>query len=67
MKAGDLVKHYRADWFGIITRVKRFRDPPAGMQHVELIWLDNKDRRAMLGTPVKDTIASSLLLMVSEA
>ena len=63
MKPGDLVKHYRADWFGIITRVKRFRDPPAGLQHVELIWLDNN----ILAAPVKDTIASSLLLMVNEA
>ncbi len=67
MKPGDLVKHYRAPWFGIITRVKRFTDPPAGIQHVELIWLDNNGRSAILGTPVKDTIASSLLLMVNEA
>ena len=62
MKRGDLVKHYRAPWFGIITRVKRFTDPPAGVQHVELIWLDYE--RSQGG---KDTIASSLLLMVSEA
>ena len=67
MKPGDLVKHCNAPWFGIITRVKRFTDPPAGIQHVELIWLDNNGRSAILGTPVKDTIASSLLLMVSEA
>ena len=67
MKAGDLVKHYRAPWFGIITRVKRFTDPPAGVQHVELIWLDNEDRRHVLGTPVRDVVASSLLLMVNEA
>ena len=63
MKPGDLVKHCNAPWFGIITRVKRFTDPPAGIQHVELIWLDNN----ILAAPVKDTIASSLLLMVSEA
>ena len=67
MKPGDLVKHCNAPWFGIITRVKRFTDPPAGIQHVELIWLDNNGRSAILGTPVKDTIASSLLLMVSES
>ena len=67
MKPGDLVKHYNAPWYGVITRVKRLTDFPSGVQHVELIWLDNKDRSAILGTPVKDTIASSLLLMVSEA
>ena len=61
MKSGDLVKHCNAPWYGIITRVKRFKDPPAGLQHVELIWL---------GPVVSDgidTIASSLLLMVSES
>jgi len=67
MKPGDLVKHYNAPWYGIITRVKRFTDPPAGLQHVELIWLDNEDRRHVLGTPARDVVASSLLLMVSEA
>ena len=67
MKPGDLVKHCNAPWFGIITRVKRFTDPPAGIQHVELIWLDNNGRSAILGTPVKDTIASSLLLLINEA
>ena len=67
MKRGDLVKHCNAPWYGVITRVKRFKDPPAGLQHVELIWLDNKDRSATMGTPVKDKVASSLLLMVSEA
>lgn len=63
MKVGDLVKHCKAPWFGIVTRVKRCADPPAGIQHVELIWLDNNER----GAPTKDTIASSLLQMVSEA
>ena len=67
MKKGDLVKHCNAPWYGIITRVKRFTDPPAGVQHVELIWLDNEERRHVLGTPVRDVVASSLLLMVSEA
>ena len=67
MKPGDLVKHCNAPWYGIITRVKRFTDPPAGLQHVELIWLDDKDRRHVLGTPARDVVASSLLLMVSEA
>ena len=63
MKKGDLVKHCNAPWFGVITRVKRFKDPPAGIQHVELIWLDpgNSDFNGI------DTIASSLLLMVSES
>ena len=64
MKPGDLVKHYRAPWFGIITRVKRFTDPPAGVQHVELIWLDYQRTNTEGG---KDTIAASLLLMVSES
>ena len=67
MKKGDLVKHCNAPWYGIITRVKRFKDPPAGVQHVELIWLDDKDRRHVLGTPARDVVASSLLLLVSEA
>jgi len=67
MKRGDLVKHRNAPWYGVITRVKRFKDPPAGVQHVELIWLDDKDRRHVLGTPARDVVASSLLLMVSEA
>ena len=66
MKAGDLVKHYRAPWFGVITRVKRFTDPPPGIQHVELIWLTGGAGRSAV-YPAKDTIASSLLLMVSEA
>ena len=63
MKPGDLVKHYNAPWYGVIMRVKRLTDFPSGVQHVELIWLDNN----IQATPVKDTIASSLLLMVSEA
>jgi hypothetical protein len=63
MKRGDLVKHRNAPWYGVITRVKRFGDPPAGLQHVELIWLDPRNN-AFNG---KDTIASSLLLMVSES
>ena len=67
MKPGDLVKHCGAPWYGVITRVKRLTDFPSGVQHVELIWLDNNGRSAILGTPVKDTIASSLLLMVNEA
>jgi len=62
MKPGDLVKHCNAPWFGVITRVKRFKEPPAGLQHVELIWLDSADSKGG-----KATIASSLLLMVSEA
>ena len=62
MKKGDLVKHCNAPWYGVITRVKRFKDPPAGLQHVELIWLDSADSQGG-----KATIASSLLLMVSEA
>jgi len=62
MKPGDLVKHNKAPWFGIITRVKRFTDPPPGIQHVELVWLTD-DPNAI----AKDTIASSLLLMVSES
>ena len=67
MKPGDLVKHCNAPWYGVITRVKKMMDFPVGVQHVELIWIDNKDRSAILGTPEKDTIASSLLLMVSES
>jgi len=67
MKPGDLVKHYNAPWYGVITRVKRLTDFPSGVQHVELIWLDNDDRRHVLGTPVRDVVASSLLLMVNEA
>ena len=67
MKPGDLVKHCNAPWYGVITRVKRFKDPPAGVQHVELIWLDDKDRRHVLGTPSIDVVASSLLLMGSES
>ena len=67
MKPGDLVKHHSAPWYGVITRVKRLTDFPSGVQHVELIWLDDKDRRHVLGTPAKDVVASSLLLMVSEA
>ena len=63
MKPGDLVKHHSAPWYGVITRVKRLTDFPSGIQHVELIWLDNN----ILAAPVQDTIASSLLLMVSEA
>jgi hypothetical protein len=66
MKPGDLVKHCNAPWFGIITRVKRFTDPPAGIQHVELIWIDSGNN-AWKGPRPIDTIASSLLLMVSEA
>ena len=62
MKRGDLVKHRNAPWYGVITRVKRFKDPPAGLQHVELIWFGYE--RSQGG---KDTIASSLLLMVSES
>ena len=62
MKRGDLVKHRNAPWYGVITRVKRLTDPPMGVQHVELVWLP--DRRTQNG---KDTIASSLLLMVSES
>ena len=62
MKRGDLVKHCNAPWYGVITSVKRFKDPPAGLQHVELVWLTNE-----IGNYSKDTIASSLLLMVSEA
>jgi hypothetical protein len=62
MKRGDLVKHYNAPWFGIITRVKRFNDPPPGIQHVELVWLTSD-----VNAVAKDKIASSLLLMVSEA
>ena len=62
MKRGDLVKHRNAPWYGVITRVKRFRAPPAGLQHVELVWLTNE-----IGSYSKDTIASSLLLMVSES
>ena len=64
MKRGDLVKHCHAPWYGVITRVKRFQDPPAGLQHVELIWLDYQRTNTEGG---KDTIASSLLLMVSES
>ncbi len=67
MKPGDLVKHCNAPWYGVITRVKRLTDFPSGVQHVELIWLDNKERAITLGTPAKDAIASSLLLVVSEA
>ena len=63
MKPGDLVKHCNAPWYGVITRVKRFTDPPAGLQHVELIWLDPANN-AFNG---KVTIPSSLLLMVSES
>jgi len=62
MKRGDLVKHCRAPWYGVITRVKRFKDPPAGIQHVELIWLASD-----LSQGGKDNIASSLLLMVNES
>jgi hypothetical protein len=51
MKKGDLVKHCNAPWFGVITRVKRFKDPPAGIQHVELIWLDSGNRRTWAPTP----------------
>ena len=66
MKKGDLVKHCNAPWFGVITRVKRFKDPPAGIQHVELIWLDSGNHTPGRPRPI-DTIASSLLLMVNEA
>ena len=62
MKRGDLVKHYNGPWYGVITRVKKLSDFPMGVQHVELIWF-TKDIRARS----KETIASSLLLMVSEA
>jgi len=58
MKAGDLVKHYRADWLGIITKVRRLRDNPAGIQYVELVWLSTRE---------PDRCAGSLLQMVSEA
>ena len=62
MKRGDLVKHCNAPWYGVITRVKRFKDPPAGLQHVELIWLSDDPASVM-----NDAVASSLLLMVSES
>jgi hypothetical protein len=58
MKAGDLVKHYRADWLGVITRVRKLHHNPAGIQYVELVWL-------FTGQP--DRCAPSLLLMVSES
>jgi hypothetical protein len=58
MKPGDLVKHYRTDWFGIITKVRRLRDNPAGIQYVELVWLSTRE---------PDRLAGSLLLMVNEA
>ena len=64
MKRGDLVRHCNAPWYGVITRVKRFTDPPPGIQHVELIWFDYQRTNTEGG---KDTIASSLLLLVSEA
>ena len=62
MKKGDLVKHHRAPWLGIITRVKRFKDPPAGIQHVELVWLSED-----VFPQTRDVVTPSLLLMVSEA
>jgi hypothetical protein len=58
MKAGDLVKHYRADWFGVITKVLKLHHNPAGIQYVELVWLATRE---------SDRCARSLLLMVSEA
>ena len=64
MKRGDLVKHRNAPWYGVITRVKRFKDPPAGLQHVELVWFDYQRSNTEGGI---DTIASSLLLLVSES
>ena len=64
MKRGELVKHCSAPWYGVITRVKRLKDPPAGLQHVELIWFDYQRSNTEGG---KDTIAASLLLMVSES